>query len=108
MHCLALRRNLVEKYPWLSGAIYRAFKVAKDEALKELTLTNVSRVSLPWLTESVTRAKDLLGRRFWSYGFPDNERELQAMMRYAHECGLVNQEMPASCLFDRVTLALAD
>lgn len=108
MHCLALRRNLAEKYPWLSGAIYRAFKVAKDEALKELTLTNVSRVSLPWLTQSVTRAKDILGRRFWSYGFPDNERELQVMMRYAQECGLVSQEMPASCLFDRETLALAD
>jgi len=108
MHCLALRRDLAEQHPWLCGAIYRAFKIAKNQALKELTLTNVSRVSLPWLTQAVAEAKGALGRRFWSYGFPDNERELQAMMRYAHECGLVGAEMPASGLFDHSTLALAD
>ena len=108
MHCLALRRELAEEHRWLCRAIYAAFKTAKDGALKELTLTNVSRVSLPWLTPSVAQAKGVMGRSFWSYGFHDNERELQAMMRYAQECGLVREEIPASSLFHPDTLALAD
>ena len=108
MHCLALRRDVAKSRPGLSSAIYRAFKTAKDMALDELAMTNVSRVSLPWLQRDLAQAREALGRRFWSYGFVDNEAELQAMMRYAHECGLIDQEYPARSLFDPATCDLAD
>ncbi|HTH96669.1 MAG TPA: ABC transporter substrate-binding protein [Stellaceae bacterium] len=108
MHCMAVRRDLAQEHPWLPLAVFRAFAEAKALALKELVPTNVLRLSLPWLSEHAAEARRILGARFWSYGLPENKREIEAMIRYAASDGLIASPISAAALFAASTHNLED
>jgi 4,5-dihydroxyphthalate decarboxylase len=108
MHCIAVRRDVAERHPWLPVELFRSFAKAKARALLDLTLTNVSRVSLPWVAQQVEEARSTLGPRFWSYGFAENKRELETMLRYAFNDGSACKELNASELFHPSVLDLPD
>jgi 4,5-dihydroxyphthalate decarboxylase len=99
MHCMAVRRDVAAAHPWLPAEIFRAFSQAKAIALAELLVSNVLRISLPWLGDHVQEAQNALGARFWSYGFSENKRELEAMVTYAAADGLIGGVFPVENLF---------
>ena len=49
-----------------------------------------------------------MGKNFWKYGIEANRKELEVMMRYTHEQGLVKQRMDFEELFHPSTLELAE
>jgi 4,5-dihydroxyphthalate decarboxylase len=104
MHCLALRRDVAEKHPWLPVELFRAFARARAMALAELSLNNVLRVSLPWIAESYRQQAAIMGGDPWPYGFARNRKEIAAMIRYAVEDGLAQQAIPPEALFHASTL----
>ncbi len=108
MHCLALRRDLADAHPWLPLAIFHAFSQAKAIALHELTMVNVLRVSLPWVSQHYEQAKSILGNPIWSYGYQRNARELAAMARYAAADGLTEQVLDPAQLFHASTLSATE
>jgi 4,5-dihydroxyphthalate decarboxylase len=108
MHCMAVRRDVAAAHPWLPAEIFRAFSQAKLMALNELLISNVLRVSLPWLGAHVEEARNILGARFWSYGFSENKRELEAMVTYAAADGLIRDVFPVEDLFAPLTHDLGE
>lgn len=106
MHCIAVRRDVAEAMPGLPAALFRAFAAAKAEALHDLTLGNVLRVSLPWIVAEAARQTALMGGDPWPYGFARNREELAAMCRYAHADGLAPRAAAPEELFHPATLAL--
>lgn len=103
MHCIALRRDVAERNPWLPLELFRAFSAAKALALDEVQRNNFLRVSLPWIAAHYEETAALMGADPWPYGLARNRAELQAMVDYSVADGLTSDRFDASDLFHRST-----
>ena len=99
MHLVAMRESLAQAHPWLPASLYKAFRAAKNIAVAALDDVTAPHVSVPWIAAEVERTRALLGRDIWPYGFQDNLRELEAVVRYSHAQGLAVREMDPAELF---------
>jgi 4,5-dihydroxyphthalate decarboxylase len=105
MHCIAVRRDVAERHPWLPVELFRAFVRARDMALAELRLVNVLRVSMPWAAAAFEEQAAIMGGDPWPYGFARNRDEIAAMVRFAVTDGLAVEAIPPEALFHPSTLA---
>jgi 4,5-dihydroxyphthalate decarboxylase len=105
MHCIAIRRDVAEAHPGLAVALQRAFETAKAQALAELAMVNVLRVSLPWIAAEAAAQTAFMGGDPWPYGFARNRDEIAAMCRYAVADGLAMRELAPEALFHPATYA---
>ena len=99
MHLVAMRESLAEAHPWLPASLYKAFLRSKNMAVAALGDVTAPHVSLPWIAAEYEAMRALLGPDIWPYGFEDNLRELQAVVRYSHAQGLAVREMDPAELF---------
>lgn len=104
MHVVAIRDDVLEKYPWVAMNLYEAFEKAKQLALQAMTQTAALRVMLPWLHAELARTQELMGHDFWPYGLEPNRKTLETIIRYAHEQGLTSRCMAPEDLFAPSTL----
>ena len=103
MHLVVMRESLAEAHPWLPASLYKAFLKAKNMAVAALGDATAPHVSLPWIAAEIEATRALLGPDIWPYGFRDNLRELQAVVRYSHAQGLAVREMDPAELFHPTT-----
>lgn len=108
MHCLAVRKDVAERHPWLPAELFRAFTCAKAMSLEELSMVNVLRVSLPWIAAEAAAQSAFMGGNPWPYGFRRNRDEIAAMIRYALADGLAAQAIAPEDLFHPSVLDLED
>ncbi len=106
MHALALRHDVAEANPWLPAALFRAFATAKQRRIEELAMTNVLRVSLPWISHCHAEAMEITGGDPWPYGFERNRAELEAMTTYMQSDGTAVRKVAPEELFHPSTLTL--
>jgi 4,5-dihydroxyphthalate decarboxylase len=104
MHLIGIRKSLVEKHPWLSANVYKAFCQAKTIALNELRETGWPPVSLPWAESERAGTIALMGADYWRYGISESAHEITTLIRYAHEQGLIDRRPGVEELFARSTL----
>ena len=104
MHCLAVRRDVAERHPWLPVELFRAFARARAIALAELRLVNVLRVSLPWAAAAFEEQAAIMGGDPWPYGFARNREEVAAMIRFAVADGLAAEPISPEALSHPSTL----
>ena len=83
-----IRATLVEKHPWLAGALYKAFVRAKQMAQPELTEVAALKVMLPWVAQEAEDTAALMGKDWWPYGVAENKASLDAFLQYHFEQGL--------------------
>ena len=103
MHVTALRSEIVEQHPWVANNLALAFEKAKIEAYRRLT--NPRTVPLAWFMDEWEAQQELLGRDPWEYGLGDaNRRNLENLIRYSHQGGLISSEIPVEDLFEEVML----
>lgn len=105
MHCLAVRKDVAERHPWLPVELFRAFARARALSLAELSMVNVLRVSLPWIAAAAEEQATLMGGDPWPYGFARNRDEIAAMIRYAVADGLAARVIAPEDLFHPSVLA---
>ncbi len=104
MHLLGLRRDLVEKHPWLPGSLQKAFTAAKDLALTRLTDISATKVTLPFVEELLRGTRKLMGHDFWSYGLAPNRDALATFLRHHHAQGLSQRLLAPEELFHPASL----
>jgi len=108
MHVIAIRKDALSENPWLAKAVFEMYSEAKDLAYKNLQSTTVNRVTLPWASDEFESTRGLMGTNYWKYGVEANRRELESIMRYVFEQGLVKSQIGFEEMFDASTLALEE
>lgn len=108
MHAIAIRKDVLEENPWLAKAVFEMYSDAKDIAYKNLETTTVVRTSLPWAKDEFENTTDIMGDNYWKYGIEANRKELEAIMRYVFEQGLVKRQITFEELFAPSTLDLQE
>lgn len=104
MHLMGVRRDVAEADPELPLLLCAAFTQAKDMALETLRAVQALGVSLPWLVPEVARTTALMGHDWWPYGLEQNQKAIDAMLRYMREQGLVERPPILEEIFHPSTL----
>jgi 4,5-dihydroxyphthalate decarboxylase len=104
MHAVGIRRDVLDKHPWLAASVYKAFVQAKRLADAEFAELTALKIGLPWLRAEFDATREIMGNDFWSYGAQANRRTLELMARYSHEQGLAVREISIEEMFVPSTL----
>ncbi len=104
MHLIGIRRTLVDKHPWLPAAVQKAFEQSKAAAVAHLLDTAATKVTMPFVEERLSEARELMGEDFWPYGFEANRKTLETFLRHHHAQGLSSRLLKAEELFHPSTL----
>jgi 4,5-dihydroxyphthalate decarboxylase len=98
MHVMGLRSELVQKHPWIPVELYKAFEASKRIAMKRME--NPRLVPLAWYREAWEEQEDVLGTDPWEYGMTDkNRHNLETLVQYSHEQGMMKNKMSLDDLF---------
>lgn len=108
MHVVAIRTDVLEENPWLAKTVFDIYSEAKNITYKKLESTTVSSVTLPWTSDEFESTRKLMGINYWKYGIEANRKELESIMRYVFEQGLVKRQITFEELFDSTTLKLKE
>ena len=103
MHVTTIRQEIVDKYPWVTTNLVKAFEAAKQMSYRRVQ--NPRMVPLAWVRTAVEEQEDILGRDPWQYGLtPANRKNLETIQRYVHQQGMVSKTRPLDELFDDTDL----
>lgn len=104
MHAVAIRKDAIKKDPGLPKAVFEMYSEAKAQAYANMETTTAPKVTLPWVAEELRETRELMGADFWRYGVEANRKELDLVMRYCHEQGLVRERRPFEEMFHPSTV----
>lgn len=104
MHVLGVRRTLADQHPWLPGALLKAFTEAKNMAQLALADTSATKVTMPFVEDTLGLAQRLMGRDPWPYGFGANRHVLDTFLGYHAAQGLSPRRVTPEDLFHPSTL----
>lgn len=97
MHMVAIRRELVEREPWLPRAIYDMFEEAKALAYDFYGDPNYSLMA--WGRETLEEQRDLLGADPWPSGVAANRANLEEFTGYLLDQGLIDAPLAVEDMF---------
>lgn len=99
MHVVVIRRDVYERHPWVAQSLYKACRIARDDAYTRIYDSSALRFMEPWLIQHIEDSRQLLGQDYWSYGLAENEKTLDVFLRYHHEQGLSGRRYEPADLF---------
>jgi 4,5-dihydroxyphthalate decarboxylase len=103
MHVTTIRQEIVDKYPWVTTNLVKAFEASKQMAYQRVK--NPRMVPLAWVRTAVEEQQDILGPDPWQYGLTDaNRKNLETIQRYVHQQGMVSKRRSLEELFDDTDL----
>lgn len=98
MHFVGLKQEVVERHPWVPRSLAKAFEQAKAIGIKRMRNPRVA--PLAWYQEALEEQDRLLGADPWQYGLtPENVKNINTLMGYSHEQGLIRRMIPMDQLF---------
>jgi 4,5-dihydroxyphthalate decarboxylase len=99
MHVIAMRKELVDRHPWVANNLLTAFTEAKDRSVHRALDITCSHFPLPWIADAARAAQELLGGDLWPYGIEPNRPTLQAFADFAFEQGVCHRRVELEELF---------
>lgn len=97
MHILAVRQELAEREPQLLGAVMRMFADAKRICASYYEDPNWS--SMLWGRRQFERERELVGVDPWPQGVAANRKNLERLVAYSRDQGLIGGDWPVEELF---------
>jgi 4,5-dihydroxyphthalate decarboxylase len=99
MHIVAIRKEILDRYPWVAMNLFKAFEAAKDRSLQRLNESTASRFPLPWQGVYSERARELFGEDQFPYGIEANRPSIEALLEYCHEQRVAQRHLTAEEIF---------
>ena len=98
MHVTTIKQEIVDKYPWVATNLVKAFEEAKHIAYRRIANPRV--VPLAWVRTAVEEQEQVLGPDPWAYGLgAANRKNLETVLRYTHQQGMISRTWPLDELF---------
>jgi 4,5-dihydroxyphthalate decarboxylase len=98
MHVTTIRQEIVDKYPWVPTNLVKAFEAAKNLAYRRIA--NPRMVPIAWVRTALEEQEEVLGPDPWAYGLtPANRKNLETVLRYTHQQGMISRTLPLDALF---------
>lgn len=101
MHTVAVRRDVLDKNPWVARNLFYAFDEARRRSIARAMDNTVSLYPIPWGFEYARRGLETMGTDYFPYGIEENRKTLEAFLIYAHEQGVCKKLLTVEELFPR-------
>ena len=101
MHTVAVRRDVLDKNPWVARNLFYAFDEARRRSIARAMDNTVSLYPIPWGFEYARRGLETMGTDYFPYGIEENRKTLEAFLSYAHEQGVCKKLLTVEELFPR-------
>ncbi len=105
MHLVGIRKDVVDRHNWLPGSLLKAFTEAKAVAMAEIPEVAALNVSLPWIDVFQERVQGFMGEDYWRYGIDGCRHEIETLMRYSWEQGLLARALSIEDIFHPATFS---
>jgi 4,5-dihydroxyphthalate decarboxylase len=99
MHTVAVRREILDRHPWIAANLLAAFEKAKERSVERALYGGMTYFPILWSSEYAQRSRKLFGAQYWPYGVEANRQTLEAFLRYAHEQGVCHRLLKVDELF---------
>jgi 4,5-dihydroxyphthalate decarboxylase len=99
MHAVGIKRQIVEKNPWVAMNLFNAFEESKRRSLARVLSPTTSALPIPWGYELARRMQDIAGKELMPYGVEANRTTLDAFLQYAFEQGVCHRRLKPEDLF---------
>jgi 4,5-dihydroxyphthalate decarboxylase len=99
MHAIAIRREIVDKHPWIIANLFKAFDEAKRRSQQRALQITTTAFPVPWIYEYARRSQEIFGDDFFPYGIEANRTTLDAFLQYAFEQGVCHRRLQPEDLF---------
>lgn len=99
MHTIAMRKEIVDRYPWTAVNLFRAFDQAKKRSVERALYGGMTYFPILWGFEHARRSQSLFEGEYWPYGVEGNRRTLETFLRYAHAQGVCHRLLQVEELF---------
>jgi 4,5-dihydroxyphthalate decarboxylase len=107
MHTIVIRKELLERAPWVAANLYAAFQTAKRNSVERAFYHGASLFPIAWHAEYAERTKAIVGDDIFPYGIDPNRVTLDAFLDYAYEQGVCARRLSLEELFAPQTLVHA-
>jgi 4,5-dihydroxyphthalate decarboxylase len=98
MHVTTIKQEIVDKYPWVPTNLVKAFEEAKQIAYRRIA--NPRMVPIAWVRTALEEQEEVLGPDPWAYGLtPANRKNLETVLGYTHQQGMISKTPPLDELF---------
>jgi 4,5-dihydroxyphthalate decarboxylase len=102
MHVVGIKKEIVDKYPWVPVNLYRAFEQSKAAAMKRMENPRVAPIV--WYREAWEEQEEVFKSDPWEYGLTErNVHNLETLVSYSHEQGMIKRKIPLEELFLEVS-----
>lgn len=97
-HLVVLRREFVERHPWVARSIFGAFARARARSAQN---HRILAESSPWVLADLEEQVALMGADFnpYSYGYRENRAMVAAFCEEQHAQGLIGEPLDPDVLF---------
>ena len=103
MHVTTVKQEIVEKYPWVPTNLTKAFEAAKQLAYRRIA--NPRMAPLVFVRTALEEQERIFGKDPWAYGLtPASRKNLETVLRYTHQQGMIRKMMPLDQLFSDTDL----
>ncbi|MEE8075518.1 MAG: ABC transporter substrate-binding protein [Candidatus Binatia bacterium] len=97
MHTVVIKNEILEKAPWVGISILRAFQKSKEICYERMR--DPRNFALVWMKEHLQEQEALFGLDPWPYNLEDNRSNLEAIVRYEYEQGIIKKKPKIEELF---------
>lgn len=97
MHTVVMKQGIVDQYPWIAKNVQDAFQKAKEMCYRQME--DPRKIALAWVMYYLEEEKRILGHDPWAYGLSQNRNNLESLIVYAHEQGLIQRRLELEELF---------
>jgi len=104
MHTVVIRRDVLERDPWVALSMYKALCRAKDHTYRWIVEGGSAKVTSAWLLPLLEEEQAIIGRDWFPYGIEQNRASIEALLQYLHEQGLAERRVAIEELFVPSTL----
>lgn len=75
----------------MEGLNLKAFSIAKQMCIENLSDTSALKYFLPWLIGDLEMTRKIMGKDFCPYGLEKNLKTLNTLIQYSTEQGLIKK-----------------
>jgi len=97
MHLVVVKNGILERDPWVAASLLQAFQRSKEICYERMK--DARNFALIWVKEILEEQRAIIGADPWPYNLKDNHKALEAIVRYAHDQGMIKKRPKIEDLF---------
>jgi len=97
MHTVVIKNEILERNPWAAMSLLQAFQKAKEICYERMK--DPRNLALVWVKEVMEEQRAIFGPDPWPYNLEDNRKDLEAIIRYGYDQGMMKKKPRPEDLF---------